>query len=271
VDQVCDTCEVLSAPPTLEEQLSVLRRIKDAIDLNLAELSSAYSQGSSLGMVAWLARNLLELAIWSEHCAASKENAKEFLLDAARDAHDALDVPEGPWLRSSLAPTRQLLLDNAAADGFDIEQDYAAVSRVAKKLGRGDLFRSFNKAFSKHAHPTALEIFSAGTEFRDALRKKFYESGSNLADTGLSFFNEGAKRIIEQMQSKAQDTAINDPVVHWRISATHATCGARLEPGETHPVEVNEETERIVNCPECREKAIAPYGAEHGVGPRFPG
>lgn len=114
-------------PPTVEEQISVLQRIKEFVDLNRAELELAYSQ-RRLAAVAWLARNLLELAIWSEHCSLSKENAREFLLDAARDALDALNIPDGPWLRNSLKTARQHLLDNATADGFDMNRTIPAFS-----------------------------------------------------------------------------------------------------------------------------------------------
>jgi hypothetical protein len=177
---------VVSGQATAEQQLSILNQIKEAVDQNLSELRSAYTQ-RSLGTVAWLARNLLELAIWSEHCAASKENAKEFWLDSARDAFDALDIPDGPLLHSSLEPTRRLLLDNAAADGFDIEQEYARVSSVAKKLGRGEAFKHVNKTLSKYAHPTALAIFSPGGNAQEALRTKFYQLGINSADSALWF------------------------------------------------------------------------------------
>jgi hypothetical protein len=191
---------VLSGPATLEEQLSVLKQIKEAVVLNLSELRLAHS-GRPLGTVAWLARNLLELAIWSEHCAASKENAKEFLLDSARDAADSLDIPDGPWLHKSLGPTRKRLLDNASADGFDIEQEYARVSSVAKKLGRGDVFKYLNKMFSKYAHPTALAIFSAGGSAQELLRQKFHELGINLADSALHFLDESGRRVWAEIES----------------------------------------------------------------------
>jgi hypothetical protein len=53
---------VVSGQATAEQQLSILNQIKEAVDQNLSELRSAYTQ-RSLGTVAWLARNLLELAI----------------------------------------------------------------------------------------------------------------------------------------------------------------------------------------------------------------
>jgi hypothetical protein len=192
---------VLSDPATLEEQLSILKQIKDFVAFNRSELQSAYSQ-RPLGSVAWLARNLLELAIWSEHCAASKENAKEFLLDAARDACDVLKIPDGPWLHSSLEPTRQDLLENAVADGFNIEQENTRALHAAQKLGRGEVFRHLNKAFSKYAHPTALAIFSADTDGEKALREKFFELGINLADSALHFLHEAGQGIRTQIQSE---------------------------------------------------------------------
>jgi hypothetical protein len=196
---MCDTRGVLSKLPTVEGQLVTLKRIKEAIGMNSSELQLAYSQGSSIETVAWRSRNLLELVIWSEHCAASKENSKEFMLDSARDAADGLTIPEGSWLRGSLQPTRQLLLDNATADGFDIEQPFTRVASAAKKLGRGDMFSALNKSFSKFAHPTAFAIFSAGTKAQELLRSKFYETGMGLANSGLQLLDEAEHRIRAQI------------------------------------------------------------------------
>jgi hypothetical protein len=201
---------MLSTPPTLEEQLAVLKAIKESVDLDLHELRCAYA-GRRIGAVAWLSRNLLELAIWSEHCAASRENAREFLLDSARDACDVLSIPDGPWLHNSLKPARQTLLTNAAADGFDIEQDYARVSAVAKTLGRGDVFKHLNKIFSKYAHPTALAIFSKGSPTsEEALLKKLHELGSTLAESALTILNNAGERIWTEIKGSKQEGRIED-------------------------------------------------------------
>jgi hypothetical protein len=201
---------MVSGPPTLEEQLGILKAIKETVDSNLSALHRAYAD-RQIGAVAWLSRNLLELAIWSEHCAASKESAKEFLLDSARDACDILNIPDGPWLHNSLRRTRQTLLDNAAADGFDIEQDYARVSAVAKRLGRGDVFKHLNKVFSKYAHPTALAIFSQDSAAaEEALRKKLYELGSTLAESALTILNGAGERIWTEIKGNKQEGRIED-------------------------------------------------------------
>jgi hypothetical protein len=175
----------------------------ECVELNLSELHQAHQDGR-LATVAWLSRNLLELTIWSEHCAASKENAKEFLLDSARDALDSLDLPDA-ILHNNLHRTRETLLANAGAGGFDIEQDYTKVAKVAKALGRGDVFRGFNKAFSKYAHPTALAIFSEGTDAQEQLRHTFYNAGVNLASSALRIINEAGQRIWAEIQKTPLD------------------------------------------------------------------
>jgi hypothetical protein len=183
-------------PPTAQEQFDILNQMKDFVNLNLSELQLAHSR-RSLGAVSWLARNLLELSIWSEYCAASKENAREFFLDSARDAHDALSVPDGPWLKRSLEPDHQQLAANAADDGFNIKQPYEKVRRIAEKLGRVDPFMHFNKWLSKYAHPTALAIFTDDSYAQDRLRETFYQLGLTLADGALRFLN-GANRSAPQ-------------------------------------------------------------------------
>jgi hypothetical protein len=61
-------------------------------------------------------------------------------------------------------------------------------------------------------------------------------------------------------------TVMNQPTIHFRGSGTLSICGAQLSQGETHPGEINEDTERTVTCPKCRDIAIAPRNIEHRAG-----
>lgn len=72
----------------------VLLRIRAAVESNTRELEEA-NGAKKLNNVAWLTRNLLELAIWCQYCAESEGRSKEFVLDAARDAVDVINVPDG--------------------------------------------------------------------------------------------------------------------------------------------------------------------------------
>ena len=187
---------MISGPPTDALHLNVLKMLKDSVDLNLAELELAV-QSRPLSTVSWIARNLLELALWSEHCGTSKENAHVFMLDATRDAADMVNIPDGPLVLTSLKSVRQDLLDKAAADGFDIEQAYQRMNKIANSLGREDTYKYFNKLLSKFAHPTAIAIFSLGSDTEQRLRAKFYELGRNLGGSALVFLNQSATRIVE--------------------------------------------------------------------------
>ena len=171
----------------------VLIRIGQAVAQNMADLAKAHGSGS-INAVAWHSRNLLELAMWSEHCAKNEENARQFVLDAARDACDALNIPDEIVFAASVKDTRQELIDKAQSDGFDIEEKYTAVSKVAKQLGHSDIFRTLNKLLSKFAHPTAMLILYNPTDSSlVSLRGKFFALGLHLGQKALTFLPKDAR------------------------------------------------------------------------------
>ena len=169
-------------------QSDLLKKIRQSVEQNSTELQLAFSE-RPLNTVAWLARNLLELAIWSEYCTQSEENAKEFVIDSARDACDVLDIPDGLLSKESFQPIRQELIAKARTDGFDIEENYTRVATAAKKLGRIEFFKHMNKAFSKFAHPTALSIVYNPNDEETLLRQKFHDIGMDLSQIAVQFLN----------------------------------------------------------------------------------
>jgi hypothetical protein len=170
-----------------ESHAQVLGKIRQSIVLNQQRLQYITVQ-TPVATTAWLARNLLELAIWAEYCRSSQERAQEFMLDGARDAYDALNIPQELLLPSSgHLRLRQELLDKSKEDGFDIEESYTKVSNAANVLGRGPLFKHMNKSLSKFAHPTAFAIFSLGSDTEVLLKEKFRSLGLFFASAGLMF------------------------------------------------------------------------------------
>lgn len=170
-----------------ESHVQVLGKIRQSIVLNQQRLQYITVQ-TPVATTAWLARNLLELAIWAEYCRSSQERAQEFMLDGARDAYDALNIPQELLLPSSgHLRLRQELLDKSKEDGFDIEESYTKVSNAANVLGRGPLFKHMNKSLSKFAHPTAFAIFSLGSDTEVLLKEKFRSLGLFFASAGLMF------------------------------------------------------------------------------------
>ena len=119
---------------------------------------------------AWLARNLLELNIWLSYCVRSRDDAKRFYDDKARDMFDFLNhmevltnLADRPELLMTdlIEGTRKRIADEAETDGCeDIDETYQRVYSAAKEMGLGAFFGSLNKILSKFAHPTAMMVFS---------------------------------------------------------------------------------------------------------------
>jgi hypothetical protein len=169
-----------------ESQSQILDKIRQSINLNQERLHHI-TNNTPVATAAWLARNLLELAIWAEYCRSDVEKAHQFLLDGARDAYDALNIPADLLTNSNHLELRQELLEKSKEDGFDIEESYTKVFNAAKELKRERLFKHFNKTLSKFAHPTAIAIFSLGGDTETLLRDKFQSAGLFFAKAGLMF------------------------------------------------------------------------------------
>jgi hypothetical protein len=176
-------------------RVDVLKKLQIAINLNLADLRAA--KFGRLSIIAWLARNILELATWSAHCARSEKNSKGFVLDAGRDVNDALNVPDGIFSQTfSFRGARQENLDRAIRDGLtSLDDKYNTVYDVAKQLGQGDMFRYTNKLFSKFAHPTALSVIYGDRGTLKTMRDKFYNIGVDMAEASLQEIDKVLQRI----------------------------------------------------------------------------
>ncbi len=181
-------------PVSITEQLGVLKKLKESVELNTHELNIDIKT-RTINTVAWLARNLVELALWCEYCGQSKENARELLLDSARDAYDSINIPDGVVSQASFQEVQQELLNKAETDGFDIKKKYTDVGTVAKNLGMSIRFKYLNKMLSKFAHPTALAILSTDSNVHNLLRQKFYEIGISASRSATHSINGHAIRI----------------------------------------------------------------------------
>jgi len=115
--------------------------------------------------LATAVRNLTELLIWIEYCAASEENARAFCNDGPRDLRELLEALQKVYSFTNSAP-QPLIADMLAGlrsaavnDSFpNIEKRYIDVRDAAKEIGKLEAFGPLFKAFSKFTHPTALAI-----------------------------------------------------------------------------------------------------------------
>jgi hypothetical protein len=157
-------------------------------------LKDAYEneRESSPSLLAWRARNLLELLVWSTYLTKSREHARRLYEDAGRDVLNLLSAFEkwgqaraqsDDWL-SLLAGGKQDLFQRAAAEGIDtLEGAYKRVDNAANDCGIKDYALSY-KMLSKFAHPTAMQILGAPDEAKDALQRECFFSQGCLFFTG---------------------------------------------------------------------------------------
>lgn len=157
-------------------------------------LENAYGAGrGNASLLAWRARNLLELSVWSRFFTKSREHARHLYEDAGRDALDILSAFE-KWGKATAQPTdwlgpivsgKQDLSQRAAAEGVEtLEGSYKRVAEAAKDCGMSDHYALSFKMLSKFAHPTAMQILGAPDEARHALQRNYFFSQGCLFFTG---------------------------------------------------------------------------------------
>lgn len=152
-------------------------------------LKRAYEErrARDCSLLAWRARNLLELSVWSLYSAKGRENARRLYEDAGRDTLDVFSAfsnwgvaaaQPANWIER-LTNAKESLSQRAAREGIDsLDGPYKPVSKAAGECGMGDHFRVSYKLLSKFAHPTAMQLLSVPDEERDTLQRNvFYGKG----------------------------------------------------------------------------------------------
>jgi hypothetical protein len=153
-------------------------------------LKRAYEDPKSdSSLLAWRARNLLELSVWSIYCSHTRENALRVFSDGGRDLLNLFAAFE-KWPeivnKSAIPPVeigevereKEELAARAALQGIEsLEGAYMQVSEAAKAIGMGANFSVANRMLSKFAHPTAMQVLApAGEAEKLALQKQLFFS-----------------------------------------------------------------------------------------------
>jgi hypothetical protein len=150
------------------------------------QLEKAYSASErrNESLLAWRARNLLELAVWAIYFCTNEENARRLYEDAGRDALDLVSAFE-KWGKSTQAPdwfqtlqdTKETLRQDAANVGIQApEGAYKRIDIAAQECGIGKHFAAENKFLSKFAHPTAMQILASADAIRNNLQRDVFFS-----------------------------------------------------------------------------------------------
>jgi hypothetical protein len=144
-------------------------------------------------LLAWRARNLLELSVWALYCAKSRDSARRLFEDAGRDARELIDAftkwgrataQDSDWL-DSFTGAKLALSERAASEGVDsLDGSFKPVSQAAQECGMGHHFSLSFKTLSKFAHPTAMLILAPPDKAKTNLQKDMFFSQGCLYFTG---------------------------------------------------------------------------------------
>jgi hypothetical protein len=165
-------------------------------------LKNAYEewQRGGASLLAWRARNLLELSVWALYCAKSRAHARHFYEDAGRDVFGLFSAFT-KWGTATAQPPEWLdiftglkkdLTSRAAADGIaSLDDAYKRVHEAAREVGLEENHALAYKMLSKFAHPTAMQIMGAPDEKREAKQRDWFFSQGCLFFTGAFEALEG--------------------------------------------------------------------------------
>ena len=182
--------------------------------MRLQEVYTAERADTSL--LAWRARNLLELCVWSTYFVRSRENARRLCEGAGRDAIDLLNAFESwgkkteqpvDWL-STIANGKSDLSDRAATEGIEnLSGKYMNVSNAADECGLKERFIILNKLLSKFAHPTVMQILGMVDDNKTRLQlDTFYELGCNFFVNAFNALEKSISFVGDDLKTK---TVIN--------------------------------------------------------------
>jgi hypothetical protein len=136
-------------------------------------------------LLAWRARNLLELSTWCMYCVKSRENARRLYEDAGRDEQGLYDAfrkwgtarAQGEDFLDIFENATQNLTNRAAAEGIaSLDGRYKDVRDAADDVGIGDHYILGYRMLSKFTHPTAFRILSVLNDETAKLQRDLFFS-----------------------------------------------------------------------------------------------
>ena len=189
-------------------------RFVRALNSTAFEFLRSHREGRA-GAIAWSARNFLELSIWIDYCCVSEGNAKRFREDSVRDMYglvasvlkDDMTADVRSDLESLLGDMRKVF------DGptRKISEGYKRVAKAAAEVGREREFASFNRLFSKMAHPTA---FLVNLDIEKPFDRGFCSS----------LFVEGGALAMKSRNTEPTRTYVQSMAPHIRYAFNGCRC-----------------------------------------------
>lgn len=162
-------------------------------------LKRSFDHKGEPSLLAWRARNLLELSIWSHYCSKTEEHARRLYEDAGRDE---IGIYEEFSKWGTATSKDQDFLDLFSEASKNLEQraknegissldgKFKEVADAAKELGLGHHYKLSNRMLSKFAHPTALSILSVANQKTEQEQRELFFAFGCLFFVGAFTFIE---------------------------------------------------------------------------------
>ncbi|HIF25078.1 MAG TPA: hypothetical protein EYG21_02980 [Nitrospinaceae bacterium] len=195
---------VLSSPHARTVFLSLLRALWYEYDGLIYDYKR--NEHTSLSLLAWRTRNVLELNLWCRFCCEDKANAEIFFKEGSKDALNLVESLEA-WGTKTDQPqdwfedrkrSKEKVIEEASMHGHDdLDGKYIRISKAAEACGYGACFNLHYKFLSKFAHPTAFRLF-----IKDD-KKEIARQAHSFLKQGALYFHDGfvkLERYIEESE-----------------------------------------------------------------------
>lgn len=162
-------------------------------------LKRAFDDKGEPSLLAWRARNLLELSIWSHYCSKTEEHAHRLYEDAGRDeigiykefSKWGTATSKDQGFLDIFSEASKNLEQRAMKEGiFLLQGKFKEVADAAKELGLGHHYNLSNRMLSKFAHPTALSILSVANQKTEQEQRELFFAFGCLFFVGAFAFIE---------------------------------------------------------------------------------
>jgi len=169
-----ETCE--------EWRLEVLASLSSRIFREYLSLKKDYESVQDPSLLAWRARNLLELSVWAMFCSKDVVNAHQFYGDRRRDVMGILNafIKWGKGTGADRAWLEEIEESKGKVfqSGSEHEDSVTLVRNAAAKCGLSEHFALSYKFLSKFTHPTAMCVLDrSGADDIAVQRDVFFSQG----------------------------------------------------------------------------------------------
>lgn len=185
--------------PSQRERETALLFVYEQLSDAITRFSERIPTVQTAEDAAWVARCLLDLEIWVDHCNDSSERAQQFWQDYVRDLNELVRDLKTPIECEVTA--RYLLLAQGLLTGSKKGDNPTYNATAAKEIDRQEYRKIESAPLSKFVHPTALSMFTMSDmgNLKNRLREGFVAQAEKYALNARTRLSSG---LLAEAHSK---------------------------------------------------------------------